>query len=646
MYGVFGVIWIYFSSRGIINTTNDPSEILQIERVKGYIFIGVTMLLLYLTIKQENDVRNMVENNILKIVNIIESTQDAVIGKDLNGLITSWNNGAEKIFGYSSGEIIGAHISIIFPNNKHHLVPIILSKLKLGENVDNFQTPMISKLGEEIFVSITMSPIKNTEDEIVGISTIAANITKQKSDEKRLEQSYQELSAVYEQISAVEEELRAKYEELQQMAYYDSVTSLPNRTMFMERLNEELLSASNENRKGAVFFLDLDDFKKINDTLGHDYGDGLLKQIGKLLSQRVRDIDIVARFGGDEYLILLPDIHDCMEAVNILKEILNIFNQPFLIDEKQVFVTASIGVIIYPDDGNTAGIVLKNVDTAMYAAKRNGRNRYCFFDKKISTEVLRRSEIEKGLRQAFQKNEISIYYQPQVNIKTKNIVGLEALIRWKSYELGVVTPAEFIPVAEDTGLITCIGEWVLREACMENKRLKEKGYKFGTISVNVSAIQLQNDFLKVVENTLDAVGLEPQYLEIEITESILMKSLEENVKILRELRSIGIKTALDDFGTGYSSLSYLRMLPINTLKIDKSFIDDICKDDGHKDITDGIIQLAHKINLDVIIEGVETAGQVKLLQDMNCNAIQGYYFSAPVPVEELEILLEKGYFDI
>jgi EAL domain-containing protein (putative c-di-GMP-specific phosphodiesterase class I) len=296
-----------------------------------------------------------------------------------------------------------------------------------------------------------------------------------------------------------------------------------------------------------------------------------------------------------------------------------------------------MGITVFPDDGVETSILLKNADTAMYSAKYNGKAKYSFFNKSMSEVVVRRVEIEKGLRRALQNNELEIYYQPQIDIINNKIKGFEALLRWTSSELGGISPAEFIPVAEQSGLIIPMGDWLIKTVYLQNNLWKSKGYLYDTIAINLSAIQLQNDkFEETLKNIIAETKINPRFVELEITESILMKDFDNSVKLLTEIRDLGINIALDDFGTGYSSLSYLKQLPINTLKIDKSFIDNIVTNERERAIVDGIIQLAQKIDLDVIAEGVETKEQIKLLQSMGCNQIQGYYFSKPLPANEIE----------
>lgn len=426
------------------------------------------------------------------------------------------------------------------------------------------------------------------------------------------------------------------------MAYYDILTKLPNRTLFIERLEKELKQCYYSDNMGAVLFIDLDNFKNTNDTLGHDYGDMLLQLIADKFEKVKSNSDTICRFGGDEFIVLQPNIKSEDDVVKLATDILEIFHEVFIINEKQIFITGSIGIALYPRDGTNTNSVLKNADTAMYKAKESGKNRYSFFNEEMYRGLKRRTMIERILRNALENNELQIHYQPQFDIKSNKITGFEALMRLNSKELGPIPPNEFIPIAEESGLIIEIGEWCLRRVCLKNKEWKDKGYDYGCIAVNISSVQLQQvDFLHMVKRSIKDAELKPEFLEIELTETILMKSLENNVNILNELRSMGVKIALDDFGTGYSSLNYLRKIPITTLKIDKSFIDGLTRSLKEEAIADGIIQIAHKMDLDVVAEGVEFNHQLKILQDKQCDKIQGYLFSKPLAETEVEKILQK-----
>lgn len=421
------------------------------------------------------------------------------------------------------------------------------------------------------------------------------------------------------------------------LSYYDELTSLPNRSFGIEILKRKVNEAKIYNEKGAAIYFDIDNFKNINDTLGHNYGDELLKEVGKRIQGILNDEETICRIGGDEFLIIQWGISDINTVKNFAEEIIKCFEEPFKIKDKKVFTTVSIGISVFPDDGITEESIFKNVDTAMNKAKDSGKNRYLFYDSNMHSELMRKSELEKRLRKAIDNGELKLVFQPQVELNEEKIVASEVLLRWISDEFGFVSPEEFIPLAEETGLIIPIGKWVLEQACLINKQWMDEGYAPKIVGVNVSVIQLKDEnFLENLREILHETNLQPKYLELEITESVVMEDLDETLKILNEIRFMGVNISLDDFGTGYSSLSYLKELPINKLKIDKSFIDKIQHDESSKEIVDGIIQLAHKIELTVLAEGVETKEQLDILKNMNCDKIQGYYFSKPISKEEFE----------
>lgn len=423
------------------------------------------------------------------------------------------------------------------------------------------------------------------------------------------------------------------------MAFYDSLTKLPNRVFFMNKLDKEIKLSSSNNTEGAVFFIDLDNFKNINDTLGHNYGDKLLIYLAEKLENLATEYDTMCRLGGDEFLIL-HTYTDSSEVVEYAKNLLALFDSVFEIDNKQMYITASIGVAIYPKDGLDSSCILKNADFAMYKAKELGKNRFALYDETMYMQLERKTSIERILRSSIENNELSIQYQPQYIAETNEIFGFEALIRLNSKELGFISPAEFIPIAEETGYITQIDLWVLKEACLQTTKWFKAGYKFKRISINVSSVDIQHaDFLENVKSILQNTEIDPNIVELEITETVLMQSLDSNINKLKQLMDMGIRISLDDFGTGYSSLNYLRSIPINTLKIDKSFIDNIASSKKEESIINNIIQMAHTMDLKVVAEGVETSQQLSILKKRGCDYIQGYYFSKPLPASEIEKLL-------
>lgn len=438
-------------------------------------------------------------------------------------------------------------------------------------------------------------------------------------------------------------EIKKSEEQASFLAYYDALTKLPNRIHFTERLKEELSKADTSNLTGAVLFIDLDNFKTVNDTLGHDYGDKLLKQISEKIKCVISEKDTPCRLGGDEFLILLTGIKDNYEIKECAERILKILNTVYEINGKNVYVTGSLGIATFPKDGTNPTVLLKSADAAMYKAKEAGKNNYVFFDDSISRTLERKIIIAQILRTAIKNGELNLHYQPQYDLKTGGIIGLEALSRLNSSELGPIPPSEFIPIAEESGTIIELGEWCLRKACEKNLELKRKGFLYGCISVNISAIQLQHvGFVGMVKRIIKEVGMNPESLEIELTETVLMKSLDSNVDILSELKSMGIKVTLDDFGTGYSSLNYIRKIPLDKLKIDRSFITNLTNKSKNEAICEGIIQMAHNIGLEVIAEGVEQQNQLELLKEMLCDTVQGFLYCPPVHEEELEKVLKDN----
>lgn len=679
-----------------------------------------------------------------RLYEIIEISEDAVIETDIDGKITYWNNGAQKIYGYTRNEVIGKDADLLFINGREELLQNS-NRLKSERVIKDEVVKRIKKDGNEIFVNTTIFPINDDSQKLIGTLSIARDMEGELQKDKIIKEANnnfrtfvenlpgfafvkdkdtraQLLSKGFEKyfnlpvssiigrrneeywsseeaeritkddlatlkleegaIYTIEENLkigdkdivlqtckfpivqangeklvaglsvditdiRNMEKKVKHRAYHDELTNLPNRALFNLCLDDELQNATQTGKGGAVYFIDLDNFKYINDTYGHNFGDKVLCCIADKLREHAGENSLVSRFGGDEFLIIEKNIISRNEAEKSVKGILNIFNHQMKIDKNEIFLTASIGILMYPNDGHDCQEVLQNVDAAMYAAKENGKNNFYFFQKSLRESIIKKTKLEVALRQALENEEFYLNYQPLVDSKSKKIIGAEALIRWDSPVLGRVSPIEFIPFAEETGLIIPIGEWVLRESCRQNKLWHVNGYKDMIISVNISEVQLrQPGFTEIVKNILNETGLDPVFLEIEITESRLMESMDTNVRILDELKKLGIKISLDDFGTGYSSLNYLKALPIDTVKIDKSFIDNICTNSNENAITEGIIFLAHRIGLNVTAEGVELKEQYELLNDEECDKIQGYIFSRPVLAEKVEEMILKGKYDL
>ena len=432
-------------------------------------------------------------------------------------------------------------------------------------------------------------------------------------------------------------------QQLSYLAYYDILTTLPNRTLFMDHLDLAIAGANRHGNLMALLFLDLDHFKEINDTLGHPIGDLLLQETAGRLLGCMRDTDTVARLGGDEFAIIQTDLAGLEGAEILAQKIIEAISRPFLLDGNEVYTSTSIGVTVYPLEDVSPEQLLKNADMAMYAAKAQGRNNFQFFSPAMNVEAHKRMDLQTGLRQALEHGELMLHYQPKVNLQSGEIVGAEALLRWRHPEKGLIPPLEFIPVAEESGLIVPIGEWALKQACQQIKSWQRLGLPALRVSVNLSAVQFKRqNLVETITTALREADLEPRYLELEITESLLMQTARDTVDTLECLRCLDVLVSIDDFGTGYSSLNYLKRLPVDILKIDRSFIDEIPDDNDDIAITKAIISLSHHRNLRVIAEGVETRAQADFLRANGCDEVQGYYFSKPLPVEEFEALLRGG----
>jgi len=440
-------------------------------------------------------------------------------------------------------------------------------------------------------------------------------------------------------------DLRHAQENLAYLADHDALTGLPNRKLLHDRLEYSI--ATRNQTQIAVLFLDLDNFKTINDSLGHRVGDQLLIAMGKILSNSVREGDTVARIGGDEFVLILPDIESPENAAIAAQKIIDTVVQPITIQGTELRVSASIGISVYPADGVTVDSLTKNADIAMYQAKEKGKNTYHFFTADMDTMAQQRLEMEKGLRRAIDQNEFSLHYQPKINLSSGNIVGVEALLRWKSPDDGInIPPATFIPIAEESGLIVPIGTWVLETACKNGKEWHDAGFPGLIVSVNLSARQLwKRDFKKTVERILSETGFNPACLDLEITESALMRDIGHSSSVITSLKEIGVGISIDDFGTGYSSLSYLKHFKVDYLKIDQSFVRDLEADTDDMALSEAIIVMAHKLGLKVIAEGIETEGQKQLLVTAGCDQGQGYLFSRPIPPEEFERLLARSFHE-
>ncbi|MGD9385377.1 MAG: EAL domain-containing protein, partial [Thioalkalispiraceae bacterium] len=430
---------------------------------------------------------------------------------------------------------------------------------------------------------------------------------------------------------------------LHELTYHDSLTHLPNRELFYDRVQQAINDAKRRQTLSCVMIVGLDRFNKINDTFGHQTGDKLLIDVASRIKATLRENDTIARYSGDTFAVALTNMKDARDAGRVASKIQDDFSQPFELDGLEVFVTASIGISLYPTDAGSVEQLIQNAESTMYRSKEEGGNKYQYYEPNINNESIERLKLETRLRRALERNEFVLYYQPKVSLITGKLSGFEALLRWSPSEEEMISPARFIPILEDTGLIVPVGEWVLRTACQQAKQWQVYLPDNAKMAVNLSARQFQDANLsQLVADVLDETGLDAEYLELEITESMLMEDTDHTIKILQQLHDMGIHLSIDDFGTGYSSLAYLKRMPIGTLKIDRSFVKDITTDSNDATVVQTIIAMAHTLKLRVIAEGSETADQIQFLREQQCDETQGFYFSRPLPANQLRPMLEDG----
>jgi diguanylate cyclase (GGDEF)-like protein/PAS domain S-box-containing protein len=550
----------------------------------------------------------------------LSSIGDAVACTDSLGNISFLNSVAEKMTGWTLREAMGrpmGEILQIVNADSHKIIP---HPIQMGndQNASMHLPPnclLLRRDGFEIPIEDSVAAIHNREGEATGAVII-----------------FRDVSGA-----------RAMALQMAHSAEHDFLTGLPNRMLLNDRVNQAVALAARHMKKVALLFLDLDGFKHINDSLGHAIGDKLLQSVAQRLVNCVRGTDTVSRQGGDEFVVLLSEVEHSEDTAISARRMLSAIAEAHSIDQHDLHVTASMGLSIYPDDGLNAETLIKNADTAMYQAKENGRQSYQFFKPAMNVRAVERQSIEESLRRAVERHEFTLHYQPKINIRTGQITGAEALIRWTHPVRGPVSPAQFIPVAEDCGLIVSIGNWVLREACNQARTWLDAGLPLGTMAVNISAMEFRDDnFLEGIFDILRETNLEPTSLELELTESVLMKHAGAAESTLKMLRERGVQLAVDDFGTGYSSLSYLRKFPINALKIDQSFVRQISHAPDETTIVTAVISMGRSLNLRVVAEGVETQEELAFLQAHLCDEAQGYYFSKPVPAEAFATLLATG----
>lgn len=563
-------------------------------------------------IKEITNYDSYIQKNIQK--EIFERCVEGIVITDNNARIEWINPAFTKITGYEFSEVVGKNPSIL--KSDRHNRDFYKSMWESLINSGSWEGEIWNrrKSGEAYPEKLSIGVIKDKLGRTIKYVSVFNDLTKIKESEEFI-----------------------KYH-----SYHDALTDLPNRQLYADRLRKAILSAKRNGNGLAVMFIDMDDFKRINEGFSHIIGDVLLKRVGERLKASIEEDETVARMSGDEFTILLPYIDKENDAIKAAKNIMENFELPFSIKGYEIFVNLSIGICIYPYDGEDVGVLVGNAHSAMYRAKEYSGSRYQLYTTAMNKMAIEKISIENDLHKALDRGELLLYYQPKIDLKTRKIAGIEALVRWQHPTKGLVSPGKFIPIAEETGIIIPMGNWILKEACKQNKRWQDEGYRPIPISVNLSAIQFRDEkLLYNIHGALNETGLENRYLDIEITENIAMEAVDHSMEIMNKLRENGITLSMDDFGKAYSSLSYLIKFPMDTLKIDKSFIDELEKTNNGKTIVKAIIEMAHSLNKTVVAEGVETKKQLDMLYETGCDQVQGYYFSRPVTADEIEEMFKE-----
>jgi len=565
---------------------------------------------LLLNIKHENEhiQKEIIScKHLSKIINLLP---DLIWLKDHNGKYIAYNAKFKQLISQDNISIIGKTDNDFFDTEEVKLSLAYDKKvIKYQQNI-SYETELVLKNGtNKGYFQITKTPILDENNNTISIMCVAKNISEQKHKEKQLSQ----------------------------YANYDILTGLANRTLFMDRLKHLLNQRIEPNKYSAILFIDLDHFKNINDTFGHSIGDKVLKLVSQKLKSTVRKGDTVSRHGGDEFAILLENIKSPLDAAKIAQNILDILKQPLLINEHHFHITTSIGITIAPTDSTNAETLLKYADIAMYKSKNNGRDSYAFYTQDLSEQAEERIQLEEDLYSAIKNKEFKLYYQSQINVETKQIIGAEALIRWQHPTKGLIMPIKFIPIAESSGQIIAIGKWVIKQAMQDMSNWKAKNLPINILSINLSVRQLNDKALiDIIKQTLRDTKCKPEWIEFEVTEGYAMSDHQAATSLLEELSSLGFRISIDDFGTGYSSLAYLKRLPIQKIKIDQSFVNDVPGDTDDEAIVSAVIHIAKSLNLNIIAEGVETSPQQDFLQQHGCLQAQGYLYTKPMPKKQFE----------
>lgn len=654
IYIVLGCLWIILSDRLLGFLVTDFERLQQLQTYKGWFYIFVTGMLVFHMVKRSLLTTQKVSNKLYRSYeelnlayeeliateedlknrfNELKKSQEALaeseeryqlIFQGARDGIWDWDLKNDKMhFSYRCKTMLGykecepwnnlePFKKLLHPEDKDEALEGIFDYLnkKTGSYSNTFR--LKTKDEKYKWIQTKGQAIWNAEGEPIRMAGSLTDITEQKEYE----------------------------EKVLKLAYFDLITKLPNRAMFEKELDTKIIWAKKNNIKMALLYFDLDDFKNINDTLGHTYGDELLKMIANEFMKHKNKDNILARLGGDEFALLLIDVKDIKEIHNISKVIIKSLNRPWIVNSQEFYISTSIGISLFPEHGDDYQSLLRNADTAMYCAKENGKKTYEIYKKEMYMKTITLVDMEKSLRHALKNCEFILNYQPMMDMKKDEIVCAEALIRWQHPERGLIPPMDFIPLAEKTGIIKEIGKWTIRTACMQKRIWLDKGYKAIKLSINMSAQEFkQENLVENIKDTLEEIEIDSRYIVFEITENTALEDLNHTIIVFKELKDMGMQIALDDFGTGYSSLNYLKILPIDYLKLDKSFIKDVNIKSKDQAITKALIQLAHEIGVKVVAEGIETEEQYIYLKEINCDIGQGYYFNKPQPNIEFEKLL-------
>jgi len=661
IYIIIGSLWIIFSDRILLNIVADKYMLATLSTIKGWFYVFVTGLIIYVLIHKDEMIYEDAINEIFKNYQELEATYEELTATEeeleqqydalensektlremeeryrlavdgANDCIWDWDirngdiyvfNRTKRLLGYEEEELedrFDAWKGLLHPDDVERVMNEIDRHLKGLTPYYEVEYRLKAKDGSYKWILSRGRAIWDDKGMPVRMAGSHLDITDHKRFENRIFK----------------------------LAYYDDLTGLPNRTMFQDALDEAIQAAKENRQRLALLYLDLDEFKSVNDSIGHDAGNELLCDVGFMLKNLIANSGMVARLGEDEFGIILNDIGEMGNISEKLNQILEAFHKPQVVRGVEFYITASMGVAIYPEDGGDVFTLLKNADMAVYSAKTGGRDCYQFFSPRLQEDINRKTDMAVKLRHAVEKNQFYLYYQPQIDLANGKLIGVEALIRWADPEKGIISPKDFIPLAEETGLIIPISEWVLKEACRQYVKWLSKGYNPVSISVNISARQFQQrDLVAKINSIIATTGMDRNYLTLEITEGTALMDLDHAIDVIKKLRDTGIKVALDDFGTGYSSLNYLKLLPVNIIKMDQTFMRDIISDNTDREMAKTIICLSHKLNLYVTAEGIETEDQLVFLKDNHCDYGQGYLFSRPLPPEEIDDIICRGIFSM